>query len=79
MMRELTFMQTILSGIEINLSTTNNKNFLRVTDSFFVLQFPMFGILYLGLSGYNVLLVYVHKSLKISLESAEFLCETEAC
>lgn len=79
MMRELTFMQTILSGIEINLSTTNNKNFLRVTDSFFVSQFPMFGILYLGLSGYNVLLVYVHKSFKISLESAEFLCETEAC
>lgn len=79
MMRELTFMQTILSGIEISLSTMNNKNFLRVTDSFFVLQSPMFGILYLGLSGYNVLLVYVHKSFKISLASAEFLCETEAC
>lgn len=79
MTRELPFMQTTLSRIKISLSTMNNKNVLRVSDPFIVLQFPMFGILYLGLSGYNVLLVYVHKSFKISLESAGFLCETEAC
>lgn len=80
MMRELTFMQTIFSGKKISLSTINNKKLSQDHTLNFCFRIPhVWDSILRVFSGYNVLLVYVHKSFKISLESAGFSCETEAC